>query len=136
MDQRHQKLFRKRLHELMAGLTISEREPELRGIVGRAAGQLLTDTKTDSWMHLKSALDGKSYDVILAALQKGGAEMKAAGRPLGIRAFEAIGVSLIARRQNEADLNPIVAMLDDYIEKCIVAVRALKTRKTAAGPRQ
>jgi hypothetical protein len=133
MDDRQQAVFKRQLHAVMAGLTISQSDPKQRAFVGHSVRQLLDQTKVKTWVDVKRGLNGPSYDKVLAALQDSAKTMKAQNEPLGVRAMEAIAVALIARHQTDEALRPVVNMLDEYIEKCAAAAKGPGKRARATA---
>ncbi|MEQ1769616.1 MAG: hypothetical protein ABL879_07220 [Devosia sp.] len=123
MEDKLQARFAKQLHELMAGLQVSRREPELRMMIGSVATRFVNDAKARGWADLKQRIDSRSYDILLKSIQDNGNRFAKEGNKEAVRAFEAVGVSLIARAQMSADLIPVVKLLDEYIQRCMVMVR-------------
>ena len=131
MDAKLQAQFAKRLHAIMARLEVSRQQPNIRGVIGSVALSALCNTKARSWTELKQKLSGEGYDRILQALGTNATEMQKRGHKQGVQGLEALGVSLIARRQGDPALEPVVKMLDDYIEKCVAAARRAPMRPAA-----
>ena len=59
---------------------------------------------------------------MLALFQRESARLAKAGDDKGVRAFEILAISLIARRQYHAEVLPGIAFLDRYIASCRVPV--------------
>lgn len=107
----------------MAGLTLSQADPKFRAIIGSVADRLLAKSSTNSWSDFKGRIDTSGYDQTLQAFQQGVDDMRRKGQPLGVRAMELMGVALIARYQTDPQLNPVLKMLDTYIEQCATAFK-------------
>ena len=136
MDQRDA-IFRQRLVAVMSALNGGEaKDPTLRRMIGRFAQRLATDARVPDWATLKERADTSTYDALLALFQKQSAEFQAAGDTTGVRALEALALSLIARHQTQPDLRPGIGFLDRYIAECAKIVPAgtkivVTTRPTA-----
>ncbi|RYE07114.1 MAG: hypothetical protein EOP22_19135 [Hyphomicrobiales bacterium] len=117
-------VFRDKLIALMSALNGGEaREPKLRRQIGAYAHRLAKEAKAKSWADLKKRADGPTYDALLALLQRQGAEFAQANDARGLRALEALGLSLIARHQTQGDLVPGIGFLDRLIDDCESAYR-------------
>jgi hypothetical protein len=133
MDDKRQAVFAKQLHSLMAALQVSRKEPELRMMIGQVATRFINDAKARGWGDLKQRLDGRSYDILLNAVKENGNRFAKEGNKEAVRAFEALGVSLVGRHQMDANLAPVVKLLDEYIQRCVVGVRRLAEAQKKAG---
>jgi hypothetical protein len=134
MDEARQKIFTKQLHSVMAGLLTSRADPKQRAFVRNAVQQMMDKTRAKSWLDIKRGLDAQNYDSVLTALQDGAKNLKQQNEPLGVRAMEALGVSLIARHQSDETLKPVVRMLDEYIENCVARGDPKPKRSRPAAP--
>lgn len=86
-------------------------------------------------MHFKQHIGSKGYDSVLAALDRGAADMKRRGQPLGVRAMEVVGAALVGRHNTDPALDQMIDKLDHYIEQCVTAYRAADFAKgNLAGP--
>ena len=123
MNERDQ-IFRERLVGLMSALNGGEgRDRSLRRMIGTYSNKLARDAGVRDWADLKQRADGPTYDSLLKVFQTQSAELAKRGDTIGVRAFEVLGISLIARRQYQADLMPGINFLDRYIEECATNAR-------------
>lgn len=112
-------IFRNRLIELMTALKDGEnRDPALRRHIGGTVNRLLRDAGAVSWQDLKARADAGTYDSMLRLFQQQSEIFARAGDGKGVRALEALGLSLVARHQQQPDLVPGIGFLDRYIEDC------------------
>ncbi len=111
-------IFRGRLIALMGDLNAGgSRDPQLRKVLGRIALKLYTDGGARNWADLKERADGPTYDSLLRLFQKQTELANKQGDATTVTAVELLGISLIARRQYQTDLEPGVAYLDQFIEE-------------------
>ena len=119
-------VFRERLVSLVA--EIKERagnDRRIRTLLGAYASRMSKDAGARNWADLKARADESTYDSMLNMFQREGANAAKAEDIKTVSALEVLGVSLIARYQNQADLLPGVTFLDKYIaESEIMAARA------------
>ena len=116
MEARDQ-IFRERLIDLVARLRASMGDDlRMRQRLGATATRLAKEAGARDWADLKERADGATYDSLLSMFQRESEGASKAGDTLVVRAVEALAVSLIARRQYQADLKQGVAILDNYIE--------------------
>jgi|GEM_PF-2662530 len=138
MDERDA-IFRGRLIAVMTALNGGEaRDAALRRLVGGYTHRITRELGVRSWAELKRRADPATYDSLLALFERESARMHAEGDAKGVRALEALALSLIARHQKQADLVPGVSFLDSFIDTCAGAVRpvarAAPTRHPAREP--
>lgn len=118
MDDRDA-IFRQRLVAMAAELSSPRGvNPQLRQRVGICARQLVQKTRARNWTDLKQRADGATYDSMLGLFQREAAEASKASDPITVKALEILGLSLVARRQYQADLLPRISFLDRFIEVC------------------
>ena len=128
MDDRDA-IFRDKLIGLMTILNDGEnRNPVLKKRIGAYANDLVQQAGARSWADLKERADGPTYDSLLRLFQKQTGQMARVGDEKGRRAFEVLAVSLIARRQYQADLLPGVGLLDAFIARCETLARKTGAR--------
>lgn len=119
-------IFREQLVALMSALNGDEgKDAQLRANVAQFRKRLVTEAGATGWGDLKDRADGATYDAMLALFQRESARLAKAGDDKGVRAFEILAISLIARRQYDAEVLPGIAFLDRYIASC----RMPQTRK-------
>jgi hypothetical protein len=122
-DERNQ-IFRERLVALMTDLnsgTATDRQ--LRRRVGVIADRIVREAGTRDWSDLKDRADGPTYDSLLNLFQTQALDLQKSGDAIGVKAFEVMAISLIARRQYQADLTAGVTTLDKWIGECMVHAR-------------
>lgn len=117
-------IFRERLiamtEELNSG---TNRDPRLRLTIGAYAIRMVKEARARDWVDLKERADGPTYDSMLRLFQKQSEAAAKNADTTVVRAMEVLALSLIARRQYQADLLPGVGFLDGYIGNCCKAVR-------------
>ncbi len=129
------KVFRQRLLALMADLNDGLRsDRKLQQMVGAFARRLYTEAGTRNWGDLKRRADQPTYDSMLSLFMKQAEQMSKAGDTLGVRAFETLALSLIAREQTQLDLVAGVDMLDDFISRCVTVAKATNTVVVDTAP--
>jgi hypothetical protein len=122
-------IFRERLVALMTALNGGEsRDPALRRAVGAFVYRLVKEAGARDWTDLKNRADAGSYDSMLQLFQRESQAFHKKGDTKSVRAVEALGISLIARYQQQGDLLPGVRFLDNYIEDCAATVKRANTR--------
>ena len=122
-------VFRERLVDLMARLNGPEgKRVGFRNRLGALSKRIATDAGARSWADLKARADGPTYDSLLAMFQRESAGAQKAGDERVQDAFEVLAISLIARRQQQADLMPGIALLDRFIEDSEKAAALAKTQ--------
>lgn len=123
MEERDQ-LFRQRLVAFMSALNGGEsKDMELRRAVGLYAYRLAKNSGAKNWSDLKTRADAASYDTLLQKLTEQTETMQRDGDTVGVRAVEALTLSLVARYQRQGDLVPGVGFLDRFIEGCASLVK-------------
>ena len=128
-------IFRERLIALMTALRAGEgKDVVLRRTIGRFVQALAKETGARSWTDIKKRTDPATYDSMLQLFQRESASYQKAGDAKSVRALEALGISLIARHQKQADLLPGVGFLDTYIDECAAAVKRASTRTVNHRP--
>lgn len=116
-------IFRERLIALMTALNGGEaKDPALHRLVGSYVRRLAQQAGAKNWTDLKTRADAATYDSMLRLFQRDSEEFQKKHDSKGVRALEALAISLIARYQQQADLVPGVRLLDDFIEDCASAV--------------
>src|SRR3569623_622686 len=117
-------IFRVRLIAVMTDLIAGAAlDKQLRRRVGMIAVRLVREAGTRDWSDLKDRADGPTYDSLLNLLQQQSADLHKSGDTVGVKAFEVMALSLIARRQYQADLAAGVSTLDKWIGECLVHAR-------------
>ncbi len=118
MNERDQ-IFRERLIALMSELNTGEEiTGKLRRMLGAFANRLTKDAGARDWADLKERADGPTYDSLLRLFQRESDRARKAGDNLMERSMEVLAISLIARRQYQADLTPGIVVLDKFIGVC------------------
>jgi hypothetical protein len=84
---------------------------------------MASEAGTRDWADLKARADGPTYDSMLKLFMKTSEQMSKSGDTVGVRAMEVLALSLVARRQEQADLEPGVGFLDTFIKNCGAAAR-------------
>jgi hypothetical protein len=122
-DERNQ-IFRDRLvalsDELNGGLN---QDRVLRRTVGVYALRMPQEAGARDWTDLKARADGATYDSMLKMFQKHSEDAHARGETSVVKAFEVLALSMIARRQYQADLDAGIAFLDKFIDNCATRAR-------------
>jgi hypothetical protein len=118
-EERNQ-IFRERLVALMTDLNAgTAKDKQLRRRVGIVADRIVREAGTRDWSDLKDRADGPTYDSLLNLFQRQSVELQKTGDAIGVKAFEVMAISLIARRQDQADLAAGVMTLDKWIGECL-----------------
>jgi hypothetical protein len=121
-------IFRERLialtEELNGGANNDKRT---RQLVGMYASRMPRDAGARTWADLKERADGATYDSMLQLFTKEADDAHRVADKSAQRAMEILALSLIARRQYQADLAQGVMFLDKFIENC-----AMRTRRANA----
>lgn len=122
-EERNQ-IFRERLVAVMTDLNSgAAKDRQLRRRVGMIADRLVREAGTRDWTDLKERADGPTYDSLLTLFQRQSTDLQKSGDATGVKAFEVMALSLIARRQYQADLATGVTTLDKWIGECLVHAR-------------
>ena len=122
-EERNQ-IFRERLVALMTDLNSGTgKDKQLRRRVGIIADRIVREAGTRDWTDLKDRADGPTYDSLLNLFQRQSLDLQKTGDSMGVKAFEVMAISLIARRQYQADLAAGVTTLDKWIGECLVHAR-------------
>jgi hypothetical protein len=117
-------IFRERLVAVMTALNGGEgHDPAVRRIVGSYAYRMAKESGAKNWADLKARADAITYDSMLKIFREQSEKLQQAGDTKGVRGFEALALSLIARHQKQGDLLPGVGFLDRYIEDCAALVK-------------
>ena len=112
-------IFRDKLTALMADLNSGEgRDKKLRRTIGMYSDKFAKDAGAKDWADFKARADGATYDSLLQYLQAQSAIMLKHHDDEGVRAFEVLAISLIARRQYAEELQAGIELLDRYIAEC------------------
>jgi hypothetical protein len=120
-------IFRRRLIALNAELNAGlNKDKTLRRLVGLYALRMPQDAGARDWADLKARADGPTYDSMLRLFTQHSEEAQKRGETSIVRAFEVLALSLIARRQEQADLLPGVAFIDRFIANCVARARKAK----------
>ena len=123
MEQRDA-IFRERLIAVMTALNNGgARDPALCRRVGTVARSVTREAGVRNWAELKRRADRATYDSLLRLFERESMQFHEAGDAIGMRAVEALALSLVARHQKQADLLPGVGFLDRFIDGCADAVR-------------
>jgi hypothetical protein len=119
-------IFRDRLITMMSELDAGEaRDSKLRRYLGTYANRLAREAGTRDWADLKQRADGPTYDSLLQLFQRQSEESLKKGDKIVARTVEVLALSLIARRQHQADLTRGIELLDGFIRaSCNAARRA------------
>jgi hypothetical protein len=119
-------VYRERLVSLIA--EIKERagnDRRIRRLIGAYADRMSKDAGARNWADLKARADDPTYDSMLNMFQREAASAAKADDPKTVSALEVLGISLVGRHQNQADLLPGMVFLDKYIaESEVMAARA------------
>jgi len=122
-EERNQ-IFRERLVAVITDLNAGAgKDKQLRRRVGIIADRIVREAGTRDWSDLKERADGPTYDSLLTLFQRQSADLQKSGDSTGVKAFEVMALSLIARRQYQADLATGVTTLDKWIGECLVHAR-------------
>ena len=117
-------VFRDRLIQVLSGLRgTGRKDAELRKLIGAYVMRMAREAGVRDWADLKERADGSTYDSMLKLFQTQSAAASKSGDAKAVRAFEMLALSLISRRQTQADLVPGVEQLDKFIANCAAAVR-------------
>lgn len=131
-------IYRERLIAVMTALNGGEgRDPAIRRLVGSYAYRMAKEAGAKNWADLKTRANGPTYDSMLKIFQDQSTKMQAAGDAKGVRAMEALALSLVGTHLKRGDLIPGVGFLDRYIEDCASLVKpAAKVVVTTPSPRR
>jgi len=128
MEERD-RVFREQLVQLIEALHGEDgKRKGLRNRIGAIAMRMARDAGARDWADLKQRADGPTYDSMLRLFQRESAAARQANDERVVRAMEVLAISLIARRQTQADLMPGVAFLDDFIERSERAAKRAGTQ--------
>jgi hypothetical protein len=113
-------IFRERLIAVMTELNgPAGKDATLRRLVGSYAQRLFTEGGARGWGDLKHRADGATYDSMLKLFSTQSEAAAKKQDTVTVRAFETLALSLIARRQHQADLQAGVTFLDNFIDECV-----------------
>ena len=123
MHERDQ-VFRDRLVTMMAELNTGQTiTGKLRRLIGAYANRMSRDAGARDWSDLKQRADGPTYDSMLRFFRRESERATKMDDTLTLHAVEVLALSLIARRQYQADLVPGVMFLDKFIAVCETVAR-------------
>jgi hypothetical protein len=88
-------------------------------LIGSLAATLVDKAQARSWPALKHGLDRNSYDALLRDFQTQGNAFHREGKGKHAYAAQALGVSLIARTQQDTDIQSGNTLLDELIDHAI-----------------
>jgi len=126
-----QEVFRKRLIEVLRDLQESgSKDPETMWLMGSLAARLIDDGRKPSWPALKSALSDEAYDRLLLTFKEQGNELASKGNVKAAYAVQALALSIVGSRINNAEVSTGVGLLDDLIAMTVNSYR----RQSAASP--
>ena len=128
-------IFRERLIGVLGGLQgTGRKDADLRTLIGSYVIRMSKEAGVRDWADLKERADGTTYDSMLKLFQTQSSAASKSGDAKAVRAFEMLALSLIARRQEQADLAPGVEQLDKFIANCAAAVRRAGLIMIPTGP--
>jgi len=112
-------IFRDKLIALVSDLYAGEgRDKKLRRTIGMYSDKFAKDAGAKDWDDLKARADDPTYDSLLKYLMAQSEFMQKHNDLEGVRAFEVLAISLIARRQTTEELQVGIDTLDRYIAEC------------------
>ena len=112
-------VFRDKLTAIVADLYAGEgRDKKLRRTIGMYSDKFAKEAGAKDWDDLKARADGPTYDSLLKFLMVQSATMQKHNDMEGVRAFEVLAISLIARRQTADEVQEGIGILDRYIAEC------------------
>ena len=127
-------IFRERLVELVARVNASLGDDrKVRHLIGAYVTRLSKEAGARDWPDFKRRADGRTYDSLLKLFQRESESASKAGDTLTVRALEVLAISLIARRQYQADLTQGIHFLDAYIEGSVRMAERAQARFVPVG---
>lgn len=123
--------FRQRFVAVMQDLREGgARDPEAVWLLGGLAATLVDTAKAKSWPGLKRQLTAADHDGLLRDFQKSGNAFHKEGKVKQAYAVQILGMSLIARTQQDADILAGDELLDEIIDRSIAVYRRSRGPQT------
>lgn len=108
------------LHDLQSG---GRNDAEAMWLIGSLAAGLVDRVRAPSWRELKQRLSSSAYDGLLRDFEVQGNAFHREGKGRHTYAIQALGLSLIARTQQDPQVQEGGALLDEIIERAIALYR-------------
>lgn len=116
--------FKQRFVALMEDLRKDgTKDAEAMWTLGSLAATLIDKARATSWPALKRQLSAADYDGLLRDFQTSGNTFFQEGKRRQAYAVQVLGMSLVARTQQDADLQEGDRLLDEIIEKSVASYR-------------
>lgn len=123
--------FKQRFVALMQDLRKDgTQDAEAVWTLGSLAAALIDKAGAKSWPGLKQQLTAADYDGLLRDLQTSGNAFHQEGRRRQAYAAQVLGMSLIARTQQDADVQAGDKLLDEIIERSVAVYRRSRRPQT------
>jgi hypothetical protein len=123
--------FKQRFVALMQDLRADAGgDPEAVWILGSLAATLVDAAGAKSWPALKRQLTRADYDGLLRDFQKSGNAFHKEGKGKQAYAVQILGMSLIARTQQDADIQAGDELLDEMIARGIAVYRRSRQQQS------
>lgn len=116
--------FKQRLAAVLLDLrSAGKDDAEAMWLIGSLAAVLVDKVRAPSWREFKERLTSTAYDGLLRDFQLQGNAFHREGKGRHAYAIQALGMSLIARTQQDPQVKEGGALLDEVIERAIAAYR-------------
>lgn len=126
-----EKDFKQRFIAVMEDLREDgSRDAEAMWLLGSLAATLVDKAKAKSWPALKQQLTPADHDGLLHDFQTSGNAFHAEGKRKQAYAVQALAMSVIARTQQDLDIQAGNTLLDDIIERAIAHYRHSRRPQT------
>ena len=120
-------IIRSRVTDMLRELQTVREDAETMAMVGILAGRILMDAKQPRWGQMKRRLTAAAYDQLLLTAQIQGNDLFGEGNIKAAFALDIIATSIVASRVEDPRLGDGVALLDEIIERAVVAWRKSNT---------
>ncbi|HEV7275280.1 MAG TPA: hypothetical protein VGN80_03240 [Devosiaceae bacterium] len=106
------------------------RDAEAVWLLGSLAATLVDTAKARSWPALKQQLSRADYDRLLRDFQTSGNSFHKEGKRKHAYAVQVLAMSVVARTQQDPDIQAGNTLLDDIVERAIAHYRRSRAPQT------
>lgn len=96
-----------------------QKDPQVIWLIGSLADEIVKRTDRKSWPELRNTLDPAAYNSLLGQFQDQAKAMSEKGNAKAAYAIQAMAVSLISRRFDDAELAEGIRLMDAFIDEAV-----------------
>ena len=124
--------FKERLVAVMRDLQDNgSKDAEVIWLIGSIATRLIDLDKLKRWTEFKQRLTAAAYDQLLKDFEQQGNDYHKEGKLKGAYAIQLLAVSVVCRTQRDPDVREGEKLLDQLIERTVVAYRKASAAEAA-----